>query len=500
MRRKRIIKNVTSSLLLQVITVLCGFIVPKLIIETYGSDTNGLISSISKFLGYIVLLESGFGPVIKSLMYKPIAKKNKEELERVLKSSESFFRKVAKIFIAYIIILCVVYPLFINKEFDRIYTISLILIISISTFSEYFFGITYKIYLQAEQKAYITSYIEVFATILNACLVILLVTLKCDIRIVKMVTVLVFLLRPILQNVYVKKKYNINFKNAKPLDNIEQKWDGMAQHIASVIHENTDVVVLTIFTNLKEVSVYSIYFLVVSGIRSFSQSFSSGVDASWGDMIAKKEYDNLNNKFNTYKILYDLIVTIIFICTFVLIVPFVQVYTRNITDYNYIRPLFGYLLVLAEFVWVIRQPYNDLIKAAGHFKQTRRGAILEAVINICLSIILVSQFGLVGVAIGTLVAMSFRMVNFINYSSKNILKVSPWKQYIRLFLIAIEFAIVFFAFRFIENVNFTSYIIWFKYGVLVALGTTIVVLVINSIVYRKVLKNIINIIKNKIHK
>ena len=491
MRRKNIIKNISTSLFLQVLTIICGFIVPKLIIEAYGSDTNGLISSITKFLGYIVLLESGFGPVVKSLLYKPIAKKDKQELESVLKSSELFFRKVAAIFIVYIIILCFVYPLFINKEFDALFTISLIIIISISTFSEYFFGITYKLYLQSEQKSYITSYIEIIATILHAIVVVILVYLKCDVRIVKFATVIIFLMRPIFQNLYVKRKYNIDLKHVKETKKIEQKWDGMAHHIASVIHENTDVAVITIFMNLKEVSVYSIYFLVVGGIRSLSQSFSSGVDASWGDMIARKEHDNLNIKFNRYKSLYDIITAIIFICTFILIIPFVKVYTKDFTDYNYIRPLFGYILVLAEFIWIVRQPYNDLIKAAGHFKQTKKGAILEAIINILLSIILVNKFGLVGVAIGTFVAMTFRMIYFINYSSKNILKSSLLKQYNRLFII------IYFICRFVNKVTFDSFIIWIKYAFIVFGITSIVVLIINLIFNNKEMKNIFVDLKSR---
>ena len=69
---KLIIKNIGSSLLLQLVTIICGFIVPRLIISNYGSDVNGLVTSITQFLAYITLLEAGFGPVVKSLLYKPI--------------------------------------------------------------------------------------------------------------------------------------------------------------------------------------------------------------------------------------------------------------------------------------------------------------------------------------------------------------------------------------------------------------------------------------------
>ena len=58
MRSKKELKNIISSLLLQLVTVICGLILTRAIIGKYGSNVNGLISSITQFLTYITLLES----------------------------------------------------------------------------------------------------------------------------------------------------------------------------------------------------------------------------------------------------------------------------------------------------------------------------------------------------------------------------------------------------------------------------------------------------------
>ena len=146
MRSKKALKNIVVSLLQQLVTVITGLIVPRAIIGTFGSNVNGLISSISQFLGYITLLEAGIGPVIKSSLYKPIATRDKNQIEKILKSSQKFFRILSIIFIIYIIVLCFIYPLIVKEEFETTFTISLILIIAISTFAEYFFGMIYKLY------------------------------------------------------------------------------------------------------------------------------------------------------------------------------------------------------------------------------------------------------------------------------------------------------------------------------------------------------------------
>ena len=451
MRTKKTIINIISSVILQIVYIICGFVIPRLIISNFGSSVNGLVNSITEFLAYITLLESGFGPVVKSLLYKPIANKDKEKIKEILRASEKFFRKIAIIFLVYILLLCIIYPIIISGEFSNIFTISLVLIIAISTFAEYYFGMTYKLYLQAEQKTYVLSIIQILTLVLNVILIVVLIKFGASIHMVKFVSAIIFILRPILQNIYVKKKYKINLNATQDSYKIEQKWDGLAQHIAYVVHRNTDIVILTLFGNMAEVSVYSVYLLVINGVKSIVQSFTGGVDAIWGDMIAKGEQESLNKAFKKYENIYLIIATIAFGITFCLIIPFVTFYTKGITDVNYIRPVFAYLMVIAEYVWAIRQPYNDLVKAAGHFKQTRIGAWGEAISNIVISFILVWHFGIIGVAIGTLFAMSFRTIEFMYHTSKYILN-RKFSYTIKKLLICIFLFVVVISIRFLFRI------------------------------------------------
>lgn len=497
MRKKNAIKNVISNLLLQLITIVCGFIVPKMIIQRFGSNVNGLVSSITQFLSYIVFLESGIGPIIKSLLYKPIAENNKEKVESILKSAEKFFRIISKIFIVYIIVLSIFFPIIMNGQFEVVYTISLVIIISISTFMEYYLGMVYKLYLQANQKKYIISRVQIITTIINTIMVIVLIKMGANIQIVKLVSTSIFILRPIILSLYVKKVYNINLKNIEKVEEIEQKWDGLAQHIASIIHTNTDISILTIFSKISEVSVYSVYYMVIKGIKQVIEAISTALEDSFGDMLARGEKETLNKNFKMYEFIYYSISTILYGSTIILIVPFIKIYTLNIKDANYIRYAFAYILVLGEFIWGIRQPYNNLVKVAGHFRQTRNGAWLEAFINITISIILVIKYGLVGVAIGTLVAISIRTIEIIIYASKNILERKIKKDFKRIIITAIEFILIMFISNNLINIEAISYLEWIKYAIIVAFINSIVVIGINTIFYKEDLKNIVNKVKIK---
>ncbi|MBQ9019731.1 polysaccharide biosynthesis C-terminal domain-containing protein, partial [Candidatus Saccharibacteria bacterium] len=362
---------------------------------------------------------------------------------------------------------------------------------AISTFSEYFFGMTYKLFLQAKQKTYIISIIQASTLLLSTIVMIILMNIGCSIQIVELFGALIFICRPIIQNLYVKHKYSL-LRNSKTTPcKIEQQWNGLIQHIASVIHNNTDIVILTLFTTLSEVSVYSVYLLIITGVKNIVQAFNNGIDASFGHLIAIKNFKKLNEHFSKYELFYHTITTIIFICTLTLITPFVNLYTNGITDADYNRPLFAFLITLAEFIWAIRLPYSSTALAAGHFKQTQTGAIFEALINIVLSIILVFHFGIIGVTIGTLVSMFIRTIEFMYHNSKYILKRPTWKSYSWLPLIAAETTISLTIINLINLPKATNYLDWIQNAIIVTLISSFFTITTNLLVHHSVIQKII---------
>lgn len=495
MRSKKAFLNILTNLILQVFIFVYGFILPKIIMSKYGSNVNGLISSVTQFLAYISLLESGVGPVVKSILYKPISEKDNKKIIDILYATEKFFRTIALIFIVYIIILTFAYPNIINSSKSTLYVSSLIIIISISIFSEYFFGMIYTIFLQANQETYVISIIQIGTYILSILAALIMAKIEVSVHVLKLSISLIFVLRPILQSVYVKKKYNINLKIANKNYVIKNKWDGLAQHIAYVVHSNTDITVLTLFSTLSEVSVYSVYLLVVKGVKALISAFSSGLDASFGDMISKKEDDNLRNKFEIYEIIYFMICTVLFACSIVLIVPFIKIYTHNIHDANYIRPLFGILLVISECIWAVRLPYLTLSYAAGHFKETRNGAWLECILNLIVSIFLVKKMGIVGVTIGTIIAMTIRTTEFIYHANSKILNVNIFKSLKKIALLIFIIFLTFISAKKIFIIENSSYLNWIINAMIIFLYSSLLTFLFNFIFYRKNLRELLRIAK-----
>jgi len=163
-RNKKLLLNSATSVIYQVLTVICGFILPRLYLSHYGSEVNGLITSIAQFLGFISLAELGVGAVVQSALYKPLADKNNDEISRIVLSAKRFYRKIAIFLVVYVIALVIIYPKITSSSFDYWFIVSLLLIISISTFMQYFISMPYRLLLNADQVGYVGT-VKYFAQI-----------------------------------------------------------------------------------------------------------------------------------------------------------------------------------------------------------------------------------------------------------------------------------------------------------------------------------------------
>lgn len=497
-RERKAKLNIVVSLLCQIITLLCGLVVPRVMIMAFGSEAYGATSSITQFLAYIALLEGGISGVARAALYKPLANNDIYKISQIMNQIQKFFRKIGYIFVVYVAVLAIFFNRISQTQYSWLWTFSLVIIISISTFAQYFIGISYSVLIQAAQRTYITQAISIIATILNTVLIIILVNCGCNLLIVKLVSSCVFAFRPIAMSFYVHKKYKLIKHPDAGDDMLKQRWTAFGQHLAYFLHSNTDIAVLTIFSGLKSVAVYAIYSMVVSNIQTVITSFSAGMEALFGDMLAKGEQKKLESTFNQYETMISVITCTCFSTTMVLIVPFVKLYTRGVQDVNYTANTFAILLSIASVLYCLRQPYHSLVTAAGHFKQTKYAAYGEAVLNIVISVVLVKHCGLIGVAIGTVVSVGFRFVFYVIYINKKILKRNIYSFLKRSSLNAgLILFIVAIGDRAIKAIAIDSYFTWVLCGFCVVVIAGIIVLSVNACLYKKDTDFLINKLRKR---
>lgn len=418
--------NILVSILYQFVAAVVGLVLPRFILSAYGSEINGIVQSVNQFLGYTVMLECGLGGMIAASFYKPLAYGDKNAISDIFINTKKFFSKIVAIYFLFIIAFALGSKLLIRTSYDHEFVSSLVFILGISNYFSYYFAMSEQILLRADQKIRISQSLQMAAIILNALVCIVAINLGAGIHVMKIASGVCFLIAPVGVKLYTRKHYSIAKTITDKSRKLPQKSDGLAHHISFFIHSNTDMVIINIFKGVKEVSVYAIYTMVTVAIGNFLKAIANGISAKLGNIIAKDDSENLNNTFEIYSAVNMALSTYACIMLALFIVPFVRIYTDGITDINYIRPVFAYILVAAEWVSFIRIPYAASITSAGHYKQTKPGAIAEAAINICVSLVLVYKIGIIGVVLGTLIAVLVRTIYFIWYLSRNILKRSAF--------------------------------------------------------------------------
>ena len=464
--KKKALLNILCTTLSQLATIASGLIVPRLMLSTFGSEANGLVSSITQFLNYIALVEGGIGGVVLATLYGPLAKHDNTKLSRVLKASNKFFNQIAVIFLIYAVVLGCVYPFLIKSDYSWFFIFSLTLILAISNFIQYCFAINYKLLLQADHKMYIVQVVNICITTFNLISVFVTIKLFPELHFVKFASALLFVIQPIVYSAYVKKHYTID-KNVEPDEKaLSQRWSCFGQNFAYFIHANTDVVVLSIFTDLILVSVYSVYFLFVDHLQKFFLSFSHAFTPIIGKAISIKEYVKANRYLDIYEFVCFNVSTVVFGCCIYLLPSFIMIYTSGVEDADYFRPVFSTIIILAEYIYCVRAPYDAVIYAAGRFKETALSAYIEAGINIALSIALVNWLGLEGIAIGTLTGMTFRMIYMVVYLSRHVVHRSAVKCVKRILLSAVSMGISLFLMNLADTTGSGTLLLWLKNGFL----------------------------------
>ena len=490
--------NVFASICLQIATIISGFIIPRIILTTFGSEANGLISSLTQFLNYMALFEGGLSAVVLANLYKPLAERDMEKVSQVVMTTRRFYNKLAGFFILYALALAVLYPIFTKSSFSFEYIATMTLILAINTFVRYAFSISLRLLLQADKKVYIVSFTQIVVVVLNILAFVIMKNVWPNLHFMELISALVFLLQPVIYYLAVGKHLDIK-KEVKPDKALlKSRWDGLGVSLATFVHNNTDVVVLTLFAGLKTVSIYSVYVFVTGHLKQLIQSFSSGITPTMGHLYAKKNEKELNRLFDFYEYMTFVLTSFLFTVGGLLITPFVLLYTSNVNDANYNQPVFGILILLAEAMFCLKEPFVNLAYVANKFKVVRKHAIIEAAINIILSVILVFPLGLVGIAIGTLAAMTYRTMYHVVYAWKDLIGRPMGKFFKKLLIFGLMSLGCVALCAWLYPLNDLSVGNWLVHAVVYAAAMIILIIMVSLFFYRREMGEIKRAVKKVI--
>lgn len=439
------VRNLWWGILGNVITTLVAILIPRLFIVNYGSEVNGLLSSIRQIYVYLALLEAGVGDASVIALYGPVGRKDYRATNEILAATHYYYRKIGMIYATCVVVLSVVYPLLLDTVIPYQVCCLVILLQGSGSVISYLFQGKYNMLLRVDNRNYVTTNLGTVTSVLtDICRIGLLLMGKSIVAI--QATYLVFnLIKMLYVSWYIKRNYSWIDLNVKPnFQAISQKSAVLVHQVSSLVFSHTDVLLLTFVCGLKTVSVYSMYATVYGMVGNIIAIVSGSVQSALGQIYSndRKRFVELQDTYETY---FLALVFALFAIASIFMLPFMSLYTKG-ADINYIDWKLPALFTTYQLLNYGRTPSHNPIGFAGKYRETQWRAWLETGINLVVSFVCVFQFGIYGVLIGTIAALLYRANDIIIFANKVVLNRSPWPTYRRWLIDLVVFSVLVFLF------------------------------------------------------
>lgn len=442
MNGKRGIYNIVIGFISEAIIIALGIIVPRLFLTSFGSEYNGLLNTVNQAFAYLVLLEAGVGGSSIQALYAAVSKGDKNDISSIVVATDHYYKKTGMFYAICVLILAIAFPFLVKSSIPAVTTIGLILLAGIPGVVRYIFQGKYTVLLIAEGKNYIITSFNTLTHVIVVISKIILLLAGCNIIVFQVCTMLFSLLSVLLIYIYMRKNYRWIDYSAKPnFQAMEQKNAVLVGQISDLVFRNSSTLILAFFCDLKVASVYAIFNMLFSMVRTALDTIGKGVAHILGQTYNtdKALYITYHDIYETYRMS---LIFCLYAVALIFIIPFMSLYTAGVTDINYLDYNVAVLFVATSLLSAARACEADVINYAQHFRKTQWRCVAEAGINIVAALILTPIWGIYGVMMATAIALLYRANDMIIYANRVILNRSPWITYKRWLVNTIIFLLV----------------------------------------------------------
>ena len=493
--KKKLTKNIVISFCGQLFVLILGIIIPRVLIINYGSDINGLISTVTQIFTYMALLEAGIGQAARNALFKPIIENDKKEISYVASVARNYFRKLTLIYGLGVLILSITVPFILKSNVDKITICLIVLFQGFAGVISFYFIETQTIILNADGRGYVNNGINVINQIVSYVARIVLAFAGVNVALLQFTYLLITIAKVFVYRGYFKKNYGwIDYKIAPKKEKLKDRNAYVITELAWTIFSSTDMIVISTFIGTKVSSVYALYKMVFSSLNVLLNAVYISVAYILGQSFHedKQKYEELHDIFTST---FLGIMTVLMSVSYVMILPFVRLYTNGVNDVRYIYKELPLIFCLIQIISWSRYVTGNLTAIAGYAKNTGRISLIEAMTNVVLSVVLVKRFGIIGVGVATVVALPLKVVYCAYLSDKKILKRSCKKTISILGANYLLFSFFVVGSNLI-NINIVTFVDFIKFGIIFTLIASLFGVIVNLIANRDC-KKILRIIIGK---
>lgn len=471
-------------------------IVNYYVINTYGSDTNGLIATVAQFTSILALFEGGFTLSTNIQLYKPFINQDFNKINEIISSANYFYKKIGYFSLIFVIFIGIFLSMQIKTSTSQVNVFVLILISSLNLIFHFLFFARLNLMFYASQTEYKLEIINFIINIFSQLLSIITIIVGAPFLFFKLIQICSQFIKYPFVRYFLNKNFpfiNYNLPISKYI-NFKNTIDVFIQNIASVIFTSFDLIIISIYFNTKYSSYFAVYIFIYSFLKSIFSAIISAPFNAFGHVHADND-KKIKDYFNIYYLFSLIFITVILISTNIVILPFIRIYTFNLHDINYIDKYIAILMSFMIFLEMQLNVFGTILNSGGQFSILKNNSILGVIIYIFLAIFLKSYIGIYCVLVGKIISylIMYTILNFhINTQQlKDNLNISN-KIFIGNFIILI---LSFLLINLLIS-NITNYFNFLIYGIITLILSTIVSLIVNYLFLPKLIKQFYEIIVN----
>lgn len=411
-RTQKSITNTVVSFVSQFIIILLGFISRRVLIYSVGVEYLGINGLMTNILTVLSLAESGIGVAIGYALYKPLAENDIEKIKSLMRFFRTTYRALALMTAVIGFAFYPLLPFFLKGNTAPDANIIYFMFLGSSVVSYLW---VYKTTLNSsDQNKYLYTIANTITQIAVLVLKVVILYFTENYILYLSIEIGSTIIKNIIFNYIVGRRYPyLKDRDVRKLDtetkknlftNIKSLFWGKVGYILSQCSDN---LVISSIVSVTAVGLYSNYITLISSVSGFVATFTSGVTASMGNLIASESKERIYEVYKHIDFINYWMYTFSSICLLCLTEQFIKIWLGE--DYILSKGILA-VAVVTFYLKGINSGIDVVKNAAGLYHPDRYVSMLEAGLNLIISIVLARRIGLLGVLIGTLV--SFCMFSF----------------------------------------------------------------------------------------
>jgi len=400
--------NTTVAMFSRAFAIVMGYVLRIVFTHTLSASYVGINGLFMDILNILSLSEMGLETAISYALYRPIADNDIEKQKSVMRLFRRFYNTVAVVVFG-LGLLVIPFMDVLVKNQQEVGHITFIYILYLVNTSLSYMLVYKKTMMDAHQLMYIgTVYKTTSWAVQDVVQIIFLVTTHNF-----YIYLFVNIATTLISNILISKKADslypfLREHDAKPLPKEEMGANfrnirAMLMHrLGNVAVNNTDNLILSSVVGIMSVGCYSNYYLVIASVQQVLTGCFQGITASVGNLSVTSDAKKVREVFKSVFFVTHWLYTFAAICLFELLNPFVELSFGK--QYVFAEEIV-LVLCINFFLTGMRKAALVFRDSIGLFWFDRHNAVITAVLNLVISIILAKRLGTIGVFMGTTISM-----------------------------------------------------------------------------------------------